>query len=82
MKQIAYIIARLKERSTWLGLTTFAVGLGIALSPEQVEAIVATGTAVAGALSVFWPDVNEWELEWYEEEEEEGDEDEVDVDAL
>ena len=51
-----YILARLKERSTWLGLVTLVTVAGVALSPEQQEAIVAAGVAVAGAISAFTAD--------------------------
>lgn len=51
-----YLIDRAKERSTWLGLTGLVSALGLALSPDQVEAIVAAGTAVAGLIGVFGRD--------------------------
>lgn len=51
-----YILARLKERSTWLGIISIVTVAGVALSPEQSEAIVNAGVAVAGVVAVFTPD--------------------------
>lgn len=52
----AYILARLKEPSSWRGVVLLLTSLGITLSPEQAEAIIAIGMAVAGAVGVFAPD--------------------------
>ncbi|MBL6599735.1 MAG: hypothetical protein ISP41_12645 [Alphaproteobacteria bacterium] len=51
-----YLIDRARERSTWLGLTGLISALGLALSPDQIEAIVAAGTAVAGLIGVLGRD--------------------------
>lgn len=51
-----FILARLKEASTWRGIVVLASGLGIALNPEQVAAITAAGMSVAGAIGVFTTD--------------------------
>lgn len=51
-----FIIARGKEASTWRGLVALVTAVGITLSPEQGEAIVALGLAVMGALGAFIPD--------------------------
>lgn len=51
-----YLIGRARERSTWLGLTGLASALGMALSPEQIEAVVAAGTAVAGLIGILGRD--------------------------
>lgn len=50
MKQ--YLIARLSEASTWRGIVLLLTALGVSLSPEQAEAIVTVGLAVAGAAGV------------------------------
>lgn len=50
MKQ--YLIARLSEASTWRGIVLILTALGVSLSPEQAEAIVTVGLAVAGAAGV------------------------------
>jgi hypothetical protein len=41
-----WIKARLKERSTWRGLTILAGVCGVAISPVQAE-MIATGAAAA-----------------------------------
>ena len=51
-----YIIARLKERSTWLGIMSIVTVAGVALSPEQSEAIVSAGVAICGAIAAFTAD--------------------------
>lgn len=51
-----YLIERLKEPSTWRGVVMLAIGLGVGINPEQIEAIVAVGTAVVGAIGVMASD--------------------------
>jgi hypothetical protein len=51
-----YIIARLKERTTWLGLIAIATAFGCHLSQEQSQAIVTIGLGLAGLLHVATPD--------------------------
>jgi hypothetical protein len=51
-----YIVARLKEPSTWRGLIAFATAGGVAISPEQAEAIVASGLALMGLLGALTKD--------------------------
>lgn len=51
-----WIFDRLKERSTWLGLTGLLSALGVMVSPEQKEAIVGAGIAVAGVIAMFTRD--------------------------
>lgn len=54
MKQ--WLIDRAKERSTWLGITTLLSAAGVALSPEQAEAIILAGVAIAGVIAAFTAD--------------------------
>jgi hypothetical protein len=49
----AYLLERGKEASTWRGIVALLTAVGITLSPEQVEAIIALGLAVIGAIGVF-----------------------------
>jgi hypothetical protein len=56
MKLKAYILARLKERTTWLGIIGIATAFGCHLSPEQAQAIVTLGLGVAGLLHAAAPD--------------------------
>jgi hypothetical protein len=54
-----WVIARLKERSTWIGLTMIATAGGVQLSPEKMEAIYTLGTTLAGFVAVIWADKKE-----------------------
>lgn len=53
---LKFITDRLKERSTWAGLTALLAAVGLALTPEQAEAIVAAGLALGGAIFAFTKD--------------------------
>ena len=53
---MSYLLERLRERSTWLGLAAFATALGVHLSPELSEAIVSTGVALAALAAVLTKD--------------------------
>lgn len=55
-KIAAYLIARAKERSTWLGLISLATALGLVLEPVQQDAVVAAGMALAGLVAAFTRD--------------------------
>ena len=55
-KLLAFLRDRLGERSTWLGIVGFISAVGIALTPEQVELVVAAGLAVWGLVEAFLPD--------------------------
>lgn len=50
---MSYVLDRLKESSTWRGLILIAAAAGLKLHPEQADAIVAAGLALAGAINVF-----------------------------
>ena len=51
-----YLLERLKEPSTWVGLTTIATSFGIQVSPEQANAILSTGFLCAGIIGVLTKD--------------------------
>jgi len=51
-----FILARGKEASTWRGLVALLTAVGVVISPEQVEAVIALGLAVIGAIGVFTAD--------------------------
>lgn len=53
---LRYVVNRLKEGSTWRGLAMVLTAVGVTLQPDQLAAIISVGTAVAGAIGVFWPD--------------------------
>ena len=52
----SYLLERLKEPSTWRGLTDLLTAVGVVLSPEQVNAVVSAGLALMGVLGVFTKD--------------------------
>lgn len=47
---------RLGEVSTWKGILSVLVGLGMTLNGEQVDLIAAAMVAVYAAMSAFMPD--------------------------
>ncbi len=51
-----YLLARLREPSTWRGLILLATALGYAIRPDLAEAIIAMGVALAGGVGVVAPD--------------------------
>lgn len=51
-----YVLRRLTEASTWRGILAIVTACGVILSPEQIEAIVASGLALMGIIGVFFPD--------------------------
>lgn len=53
---LKFIKDRLKERSTWLGLIAVVTAAGVALTPEQKEAIASLGVAIGGIVAVFTAD--------------------------
>lgn len=55
-KTVRFVLARLREASTYRGLMLILTGLGVALRPEVADAIVAFGMAAAGLVGVFVPD--------------------------
>lgn len=54
---IDFIVSRLKERSTWLGLVSLVTALGLVLTPAQSEAIIAAGMGLAGLIGTLTGDV-------------------------
>jgi hypothetical protein len=53
---IEHILNRLSEASTWRGIVALLTAGGIALSPEQMAAIVSAGLAMIGLFGVFTSD--------------------------
>lgn len=51
-----WILNRLRERSTWLGVTACMASLGIAVAPELRDAIAGFGVAAAGLVAVLTAD--------------------------
>jgi hypothetical protein len=50
---VSWIVDRLSERSTWLGLISLATAVGISVSPGQIEAVISAGMAAAGLVAAF-----------------------------
>ncbi len=50
---IKYIIGLLKQDSTWKGIISLATAAGIALKPEQTQAIITVGMSLVGLIQVF-----------------------------
>ncbi len=57
----AYLIARLKEPSTWRGLVLIATACGAKLAPEQWDAIVTGGLLVVGLIGASISDTKSGE---------------------
>lgn len=53
---LQFILERGKEASTWRGLVALAAAVGISVSPELAEAIIALGLALIGILGVVTAD--------------------------
>ncbi len=51
-----FVVARMREPSTWRGLALFLSSLGIAISPEQWEVIAAFGMGLSGLIGMTTKD--------------------------
>lgn len=51
-----WLLARMRERSTWLGITGCLASLGLAIAPELGEAIAGFGVAAASLVAVITAD--------------------------
>lgn len=52
-----YILARLRERSTWIGLAVLVSGVtGIAVPDATIQAVALVGAALAGSIGASIPD--------------------------
>lgn len=52
-----FVLPRLKERSTYVGLVGLLTAFGIAIDPTYVDVALAVGCAVAGVIGIVWKDV-------------------------
>lgn len=52
----AYVLERMKEPSTWRGLTLLLTALGVPLAPGLSDAIIAAGLGLAGLIGAVMPD--------------------------
>lgn len=53
---MTYVLARLKEASTWRGIALLLTAFGVQVAPDVQEAVISVGIAVAGAVGVLFPD--------------------------
>jgi hypothetical protein len=51
-----YWLARMREPSTWRGLIWVLTAMGVSISPELGERIIAVGMAVAGLIGMLIPE--------------------------
>lgn len=51
-----YIVARLREPSTWRGILMLCTALGVKISPEFQEAIMQFGLAAVGLIGMLTSD--------------------------
>ena len=51
-----WILDRLSERSTWIGLTGFLTATGMSLEPEVSDAIGSVGIALASLIAIITVD--------------------------
>ena len=58
-----YILNRLTERSTWLGIIALATAGGAVIEAAIAEQIIAAGMAVAGLIGVVTKDKTETKKE-------------------
>lgn len=50
-----YILARMKEPSTWRGVIYVLTAIGVPIAPAVADSIIAVGLALAGLISVATP---------------------------
>lgn len=53
-----WIVARAKEKSTWLGLVGLLTALGVSISADLSESIAAFGTAAGALISAILVAIN------------------------
>lgn len=51
-----YMLERLKEPSTWRGITLLLTALGVPLAPGVSDAIISLGLAITGLIGVVTKD--------------------------
>lgn len=56
MKALTYILARLREPTTWAGITGLVSAVGISISPDLAKEIGVAGTAVVGVILTILKD--------------------------
>lgn len=52
---LEYIVNRLQEKSTWVALGSLLTGIGVAVKPDQWQAIMLIGMGVGGFIGTLLP---------------------------
>lgn len=52
----SYLLDRMREPSSWRGLTLLLTAIGVPLAPGVADAVIAVGLAVAGLIGAVAPD--------------------------
>ncbi len=53
----SYLLDRMKERGTWLSLSTALTGMGMVIAPQKWDLIMAIGMGIPGIVTAFVPPV-------------------------
>ncbi len=56
MGVIKWAADRLKEASTWRGITLLLTSIGISVKPDLMEQIIVAGTGIAGVIGLVTKD--------------------------
>ena len=56
LEKLNIIMNRLTQESTWRGIILVMTAFGVQLAPELVEAIIAVGLALVGAINIIKKD--------------------------
>lgn len=51
-----FVVARLKEASTWRAIVVLLIACGIPIAPVLADRIIAIGLAIVGLIGIFMPD--------------------------
>lgn len=52
---LTYLLDRMKERSTWLSLSSALTGMGMVIRPDKWDLIMAIGMGIPGIVTAFLP---------------------------
>jgi hypothetical protein len=55
---IMWLLARLEERSTWIGVIGMLSSIGVTVSPQNASLIATIGVALSGGIMAFTKDHN------------------------
>lgn len=52
---LAYLLERLKEKSTWVSIGSFLTAIGVGISPENWQLVMMVGMGLPGLVTMFLP---------------------------